>query len=212
MIASSRPTDARDSGTDRGLEQILLKQIEYRGKTFHELDTAAVIERKPEWVLVDEMAHTNVPGTVHAKRWQSIDEIRNAGINVISTLNIQHLDSLNDTVFELTGVRVRETIRIPSSGSGRGGVGGPDPGCRNQSVRRGDILPRRKISQALANFFKKGNIVALRELALRMTADEWTYSCISTCRTPHGAGQARARAYRRGGRAPSALKKLVRRG
>lgn len=156
-----------------GLEQIPLKQIEYRGKTFHELDTAAVIERKPEWVLVDEMAHTNVPGTVHAKRWQSIDEIRNAGINVISTLNIQHLDSLNDTVFELTGVRVRETI--PDSvvmEADEVELVDLTPDAVINRLRRGDIYREEKISQALANFFKKGNIVALRELALRMTADE----------------------------------------
>lgn len=156
-----------------GLEQIPLKQIEYRGKTFQELDTAAVIERKPEWALVDEMAHTNVPGTVHAKRWQSVDEIRNAGINVISTLNIQHLESLNDTVFELTGIRVRETI--PDSvvmEADEVELVDLTPDAVINRLRRGDIYHEEKISQALANFFKKGNIVALRELALRMTADE----------------------------------------
>ncbi len=93
-----------------GLEQIPRKYLEYRGSTFEEMDTAAVIARRPEWVLVDELAHTNIPGTKHAKRWQSVVEILDAGINVISTVNVQHFESLNDTVFEITGVRVRETL------------------------------------------------------------------------------------------------------
>ena len=93
-----------------GLEQIPRKRLEYRGTVLEEMDTAAVIARHPEWVLVDELAHTNAPGTIHAKRWQSVIEILNAGINVISTVNVQHFESLNDTVFEITGVRVRETL------------------------------------------------------------------------------------------------------
>lgn len=156
-----------------GLESVPLKRIDYRGTTFYELDTAAVIVRKPEWVLIDELAHTNVPGTVHAKRWQSIEEIRDAGINVITTLNIQHLESLNDTVHEITGVRVRETV--------------PDwiidtadeielvdltPDALVNRLKRGDIYREEKIPQALANFFRKGNLVALRELALQRTAEE----------------------------------------
>lgn len=156
-----------------GLEQIPLKRVDYRGSTFYELDTAAVIARRPEWVLIDELAHTNVPGTVHVKRWQSTEEIRSAGINVISTLNIQHLESLNDTVYEITGVRVRETV--------------PDwiidtadeielvdltPDALINRLKRGDIYHEEKIPHALANFFRKGNLVALRELALQRTAEE----------------------------------------
>lgn len=156
-----------------GFEQIPLKKIEYRDATFYEVDTAAVIARHPEWVLIDELAHTNIPGTVHAKRWQSIEEIRDAGINVITTLNIQHVESLNDVVYEITGVRVRETV--------------PDwvvdtadeielvdltPDALLNRLRRGDIYKEEKIPQALANFFRKGNIVALRELALQRTAEE----------------------------------------
>ncbi|MEN6520108.1 MAG: universal stress protein [Armatimonadota bacterium] len=156
-----------------GFEQIPLKKIEYRGTTFYELDTAAVIARHPEWVMIDELAHTNVPGTVHPKRWQSIKEIQNAGIHVITTLNIQHVESLNDVVYEITGVRVRETV--------------PDwvvdtadeielvdltPDALINRLRRGDIYHEEKIPQALANFFRKGNIVALRELALQRTAEE----------------------------------------
>jgi len=157
----------------QGFEQIPLKKIEYRGSEFFEVDTAAVIARRPEGVMIDELAHTNIPGTVHAKRWQSIEEIRDAGINVITTLNIQHVESLNDVVHEITGVRVRETV--------------PDwvldtadeielvdltPDALINRLRRGDIYNEEKIPQALANFFRKGNIVALRELALQRTAEE----------------------------------------
>lgn len=156
-----------------GFEQIPLKKIEYRGAEFYELDTAAVIARHPEWIMIDELAHTNIPGTVHAKRWQSIEEISDAGINVITTLNIQHVESLNDVVYEITGVRVRETV--------------PDwvldtadeielvdltPDALLNRLRRGDIYKEEKIPQALTNFFRKGNIVALRELALQRTAEE----------------------------------------
>ena len=156
-----------------GLEQIPLKKLEYRGVTFFELDTAAVIERRPEWVLVDELAHTNVPGTVHAKRWQSIEEIRNAGINVISTLNIQHLESLNDAVYEITHVRVRETVPdwvVDSADEIE--LADLTPDALLNRLKRGDIYASERIPLALQNFFKKGNIVALRELALRTTAAE----------------------------------------
>jgi two-component system sensor histidine kinase KdpD len=156
-----------------GLEQLPLKQIEYRGKVFHELDTAAVIARRPECVLVDELAHTNIPGTVHTKRWQSVEEIRDAGINVISTLNVQHLESLNDAVYEITGVRVRETIPdaiVDSADEIE--LEDLTPDALINRLKRGDIYCDEKIPQALANFFRKGNIVALRELALRKTVDE----------------------------------------
>jgi len=156
-----------------GLEQIPRKQLQYRGTVLEEMDTAAVIARHPEWVLVDELAHTNAPGTIHAKRWQSVIEILTAGINVISTVNVQHFESLNDTVFEITGVRVRETL--------------PDaildeadevvlidvtPDALINRLMRGDIYAKEKVPQALSHFFRKGNLGALRELALRKTADE----------------------------------------
>lgn len=156
-----------------GLESIPLKQVEYRGKVFNELDTAAVIARKPHVALVDELAHTNIPGVDHPKRWQDIKDIRDAGINVITTLNVQHIESLNDTIFEITGVRVRETV--PDSV-----VETADdielvdltPGALINRLKRGDIYQEEKVAQALKNFFRKGNIVALRELALRITAEE----------------------------------------
>jgi two-component system sensor histidine kinase KdpD len=156
-----------------GLEQVPLKAVEYRGRTFHELDEDAVIARRPEWVLVDELAHTNVPGTVPPKRWQSVERIRDAGINVISTLNVQHLESLNDAVFQITGVRVRETI--PDAIVDQADeveLEDLTPDALLNRLQRGDIYRGEKIPQALANFFRKGNIVALRELALRKTVDE----------------------------------------
>jgi len=156
-----------------GLEQLPLKAVEYRGKVFHELDADAVIARRPEWVLVDELAHTNIPGTKHAKRWQDVEKIRDAGISVISTLNVQHLESLNDAVYEITGVRVRETI--PDSivdGADEVELEDLTPDALLNRLKRGDIYHGEKIPQALTNFFRKRNIVALRELALRKAVDE----------------------------------------
>jgi two-component system sensor histidine kinase KdpD len=156
-----------------GLEQIPLKQIEYRGKTFYELDTDAVLKRRPEWVLADELAHTNVPGAKHEKRWQSIEELRDAGINVITTVNVQHLESLNDAVHEITGVHVRETVPdwVVDSADEIELVDLTPDAVLNR-LKRGDIYQGQSIPQALQNFFKKGNIVALRELALRQTAQD----------------------------------------
>jgi two-component system, OmpR family, sensor histidine kinase KdpD len=156
-----------------GLEQVPLKRLEYRGKHFEELDTAAVIARAPEWVLVDEIAHTNVPGTVHAKRWQSVEEILVAGISVITTVNVQHFESLNDTVFQITGVRVQETL--PDSVIDLADevvlVDLTTDALLNR-LKRGVVYDLDKIPGALANFFQRGNLVALRELALRKTAEE----------------------------------------
>lgn len=156
-----------------GLEQVPLKAIEYRGKTFYEMDTDAVIARHPEWVLVDELAHTNVPGTVPPKRWQSVEQIRHAGVSVISTLNVQHLESLNDAVYEITGVRVRETIPdVIVDHADEVELEDLTPDAVINRLKRGDIYQGEKVPQALASFFRKGNIVALRELALRKTVDE----------------------------------------
>jgi two-component system sensor histidine kinase KdpD len=158
---------------ERGLEKIPPKTLEYHGATFTELDTDAVLARHPAWVLVDELAHTNVPGTRHEKRWQSVEELLAAGINVISTVNVQHFESLNDTVDQITGVRVRETL--------------PDcildeadevvlvditPEALMNRLRRGVIYQPDKVEKALTSFFRRGNLVALRELALRKAADE----------------------------------------
>jgi len=156
-----------------GLPEVPRKEIEYRGKVFEEMDTAAVIERKPEWVLVDELAHTNVPGSVHEKRWQSVEEILAAGINVISTVNVQHFESLNDTIYQITTVRVRETL--PDAILDRADevvlVDLTADALINR-LNRGVVYDLDKIPGALSNFFRRGNLVALRELALRKTAEE----------------------------------------
>jgi two-component system, OmpR family, sensor histidine kinase KdpD len=156
-----------------GLELMPLKHLSHRGKAFEELDTDAVIARRPEWVLVDELAHTNVPGARHEKRWQSVAEIQAAGINVITTVNIQHVESLNDTVYDITGVRVQETVpdAVIDSADEVVLVDLTTAALLNR-LRRGVVYDLDKIPGALANFFKRENLVALRELALRKTAEE----------------------------------------
>lgn len=157
----------------QGLEQIPVKRLEYHGCEFTELDTDAVIARRPQWVLVDELAHTNVPGTRHAKRWQSVEEILDAGINAISTVNVQHFESLNDVVDQITGVCVRETLpdRILDEADEVVLVD-ITPDALINRLKRGAIYQQEKIDQALTNFFRRGNLVALRELSLRKTAEE----------------------------------------
>jgi len=174
VIGFVEPHDRKEtSDLVVGLEQVPLKLIDYRGKTFEELDTAAVIARGPEWALVDELAHTNVPGTTHEKRWQSVEEILAAGISVITTVNVQHLESLVDPVFQITGVRVQETV--PDSVVDRADeivlVDLTASALLNR-LQRGVVYDLDKIPGALQNFFKRGNLVALRELALRKTAEE----------------------------------------
>lgn len=156
-----------------GLEQIPTKVIEYRGATFHELDTDAVLSRHPAWALVDELAHTNLPGTRHEKRWQSVEELLDAGINVISTLNVQHLESLNDVISQVTGICVRETIpdRVLDDADEVVLVDVTPEALINR-LKRGAVYTEEKVDQALQHFFRKGNLVALRELALRKTAEE----------------------------------------
>jgi len=156
-----------------GLDMVPPKVIEYHGTSFTELDTDAVLARHPTTVLVDELAHTNVPGTRHEKRWQSVEELLEAGINVLSTVNVQHFESLNDTVCQITGVCVRETLpdRVLDEADEVELVDLPPEALLNR-LRRGAIYAPEKIDQALTNFFRRGNLVALRELALRKTAEE----------------------------------------
>ena len=124
------------------LDRVPPKVIAYRGSEFTELDTDAVIARNPRWVVVDELAHTNVPGARHEKRWKSVEEILDAGIGVLSTLNVQHIESLNDFVYQVTGVRVSETV--PDAGPRRGGRSSSstaDPDDLLARVKRGSVLP-----------------------------------------------------------------------
>ena len=156
-----------------GLESIPRKKIEYRGATFEEMDTNAILARNPSMCAVDEFPHTNVPGSARAKRWEDVQVLLESGIDVLTTMNIQHLESLNDQVFQISGVRVRETV--------------PDwvvqqadevvmvdltPRALLHRMQRGVIYEREKAEQALQNFFRESTLVALRELALRQAAHE----------------------------------------
>lgn len=155
------------------LEILPRKKVQYNNAEMEEMDTDAIIARKPETVLVDELAHTNVPGSKNKKRYMDVEEILCHGINVITTLNIQHIESLNDVVFQITGVKVKETI--PDSIVQRADevvVVDLTPDALQNRLKRGNVYDIAKVPQALKNFFRKGNLNALRELALRETAEE----------------------------------------
>ena len=168
------------------LEIIPRKKIEYRGVTLEEMDTEAIIARHPKVVLIDELAHTNVPGSKHTKRYQDVEEILDAGIDVVTTLNIQHLESLNDLVASLTGVRVRETLpdRILDQADEVELID-ISPYALRQRMKHGNIYPPERIETALNNFFREGNLTALRELALRRTAEK-TEEQLQQYMTEHG--------------------------
>lgn len=155
------------------LEIIPRKKILYNGMGMEEMDTEAIIARKPQVVLVDELAHTNVPGSKYAKRYEDVEEILSHGIDVISTLNIQHLESLNDVVYGITNIKVRETIpdRIVEQAD-EVVVVDITPDALQKRLQRGSVYKLDKVDQALKNFFRKGNLNALREIALRQTAEE----------------------------------------
>lgn len=152
------------------LEVVPQKQVTYQGVELSEMDTDAVIRRAPEIVLVDELAHTNAPGSSREKRWQDVEKIRDAGIDVVATLNIQHLESLNHLVESITGIKVRETVpdRVVSDSDVQL-VDLPVEGLIER-LEAGKIYPPERASQALRNFFRAGNLTALREFALRQTA------------------------------------------
>lgn len=155
------------------LEVVPPREIPYKGVIVHEMDTDAVIARHPKVALVDELAHTNVPGSRHEKRYEDVQELLDAGITVISTLNIQHIESLNDTVEAITGVKVRETV--PDSvldSADQVELIDMAPEALIQRMKHGNIYPEAQAQQALRNFFRAGNLTALRELALRATAKE----------------------------------------
>lgn len=155
------------------MEIIPRRKIAYRNATFEEMDTEAIIARRPRWVMVDELAHTNVPGAEREKRWQDVEAILDAGINVLSTLNVQHLESLNDTVYEITGVRVRETVPDRILGEAEEVMMiDITPRALIHRLERGDIYKPDKVMQAKSNWFREGNLNALREIALREIAHE----------------------------------------
>ncbi|MGW6461398.1 DUF4118 domain-containing protein [Streptomyces sp. NPDC055078] len=155
-----------------GLEQIPRCEIEYREATFTEMDVDAVLERRPAVALVDELAHTNIPGSRNAKRWQDIEELLDAGIDVVSNVNIQHLESLGDVVATITGVRQRETV--PDEVVRRADqieLVDMSPHALRRRMAHGNIYRPDKIDAALSNYFRPGNLTALRELALLWVAD-----------------------------------------
>ena len=156
-----------------GLETVPRRRMEHRGVEFTEMDVDAVLARKPEVALVDELAHTNVPGSRNEKRWQDVEELLEAGITVLSTVNVQHLESLNDTVERITGIRQQETV--PDEVVRRAEqieLADITPEALRRRMAHGNIYPAGKIDAALSNYFRTGNLTALRELALLWLADQ----------------------------------------
>jgi two-component system sensor histidine kinase KdpD len=157
----------------QSLELVPRRIVEYRGTCFEEMDTDAILARHPQICIVDEFPHTNVPGSARPKRWEDVQVLLDAGIDVLTTMNIQHLESLNDHVWQITGIKMQETV--------------PDwvvqqaddvvmvdltPRALINRLERGAVYPPEKVQRALENFFRESTLVALRELALRQTAHE----------------------------------------
>lgn len=168
-----------------GLEVIPRQKIPYKSISLEEMDKNAIIRRSPKTVLIDELAHTNVVGSEHAKRYEDVEDILNAGISVVSTVNIQHIESLNDIVTRITGIQVHE--RVPDwvlDTADEVVLVDISVEELQERLQKGQIYAKEKIEQALSNFFKKGNLVALRELALRElanTVEEQAEEDILTC-------------------------------
>jgi two-component system sensor histidine kinase KdpD len=156
-----------------GLERLPTRNVSYRGTELDEMDLPAIFVRAPELALIDELAHTNAPGLEHPKRHEDIDDVLEAGIDVFSTVNVQHLEALNDQVAELTGVRVRETFPDTVLASADEVVlVDLTPEALIERLRAGKIYPPERIEATLNNFFRIENLAMLRELALRQTAEE----------------------------------------
>jgi len=156
-----------------GLQTVARRAVGHEGLDLHEMDVEAIIRRSPELALVDELAHTNAPGSANLKRYQDIDNVLDAGIDVISTVNVQHLESLNDIVFELTGVRVRETFpdRILEEADEVVLVDLAPEELRER-LRAGKVYAPGRIDAALENFFRSENLASLRQLALRELSED----------------------------------------
>ena len=155
-----------------GLDMLARLEINYRGTTLFEFDLDAAIALHPQILILDELAHTNAPGVAHTKRWQDVMRLLEAGIDVYTTLNVQHLESLNDVIAQITGVVVRETV--PDSIFERADeveLVDIAPDDLLERLREGKVYIAKEAERAVANFFMKGNLIALRELALRRTAE-----------------------------------------
>src|SRR5574338_139003 len=174
VVGSLEPHDRPETAAvAAGLETVPRRRATHGALVLEEMDVDAVIRRSPELALVDELAHTNAPGSRNEKRYQDIDEILEAGIDVISTVNVQHLESLNDAVFELTGVRVRETFpdRMLDEADEVVLVD-ISPEALQDRLRAGKVYPGGQAERALLNFFRQDNLSTLRELALREVAED----------------------------------------
>jgi two-component system sensor histidine kinase KdpD len=164
---------AETAGVAKGLPIVPRRRVRYRETVVEEMDLPALLSRSPELCLIDELAHTNAPGVEHAKRHEDIEAVLAAGIDVLSTVNVQHLESLNDHITELSGIRVRETI--PDALLGRADevvLIDLTPEALLERLRAGKVYPPERIDAALNNFFKIENLSALREVALRQVAEE----------------------------------------
>lgn len=175
LVAAVVETHGRKKTADLldGIEIVAPRYIDYRGGTFAELDVPAVLARRPEVVLVDELAHTNTPGSKNSKRWQDVEELLDAGITVISTVNVQHLESLNDVVAQITGIAQQETIPDAVVRSAdQVELVDITPEALRRRLSHGNVYQPDRIDAALSNYFRQGNLTALRELALLWLADQ----------------------------------------
>jgi two-component system, OmpR family, sensor histidine kinase KdpD len=164
-----------------GLPIMVRRRIGYRDTMLEEMDLPAILRRAPELCLIDELAHTNVPGVEHRKRYEDVEDVLAAGIDVLSTVNVQHLESLNDQISELSGIRVRETI--PDAVLGRADevvMVDLTPEALIDRLRMGKVYPSERIDAALNNFFRIENLSALREVALRQVAEEIGHKRLTT--------------------------------
>jgi two-component system sensor histidine kinase KdpD len=174
VIGYLEPHDREETiALAEGLEVVPRRFVSYRGNSLPEMDLAGVIARAPELCLIDELAHTNAPGIEHEKRYEDIEDVLQAGIDVYSTVNVQHLESLNDQVCELTGIRVRETVPDAVIGTADDVVLiDITPESLIERLLAGKVYPGQRVQAALDNFFKIENLSALREVALRQVAEE----------------------------------------
>lgn len=175
LVAAVVETHGRKKTADLldGIETIPPRYVEYRGGRFPELDVAAVLARHPQVVLVDELAHTNTPGSKNPKRWQDVEELLDAGITVISTVNVQHLESLNDVVTQITGIEQQE--KVPDEvvrAADQIELVDITPEALRRRLSHGNVYAPERIDAALSNYFRRGNLTALRELALLWLADQ----------------------------------------
>src|SRR5689334_2711522 len=175
LVAAVVETHGRKKTAEllEGIETVPPKYIEYRGKLFGELDVAAMLRRQPHVVLVDELAHTNTPGSKNPKRWQDVEELLDAGITVISTVNVQHLESLNDVVTQITGIEQQE--KVPDEvvrAADQIELVDITPEALRRRLAHGNVYTPERVDAALSNYFRRGNLTALRELALLWLADQ----------------------------------------